>query len=117
MKEILLLKQQQEQLQKLEELEKRLKQSGPSSSTAATGAMSPSFSTSQIDTTVPSSWAQDRANKQNTPAQQSNKTQTAGQSNIPTQQKTTKPTCKYFPNCRFGQSCHFQHPPSTVDRR
>ena len=32
-------------------------------------------------------------------------------------QKGTKQPCKFFPNCRFGISCRFQHPPCKFGAR
>ena len=33
------------------------------------------------------------------------------------QQKPKKPPCKFFPKCRFGNNCHFQHPPCSSGSR
>ena len=70
LREIELLRQQQEQLQQLEE---RLKQTSSASSAASTASMSSSTNTSKAETTTYSSWSQDGHRSQGTPVQQSNK--------------------------------------------
>ena len=74
LREIELLRQQQEQLQQLQQLEKRLKQTSSASSAASTASMSSSTNTSKAETATYSSWSQDGHRSQGTPVQQSSKT-------------------------------------------
>ncbi|XP_078344222.1 uncharacterized protein LOC144629860 isoform X2 [Oculina patagonica] len=115
LKELQLLRQQQEQLQKLQQLENRKKQTSSVSSVTEKSESSFVTSASKTESVTSDSWSQYSHGNWATPGQDRNKTNTADQNTGSTErnlkQKGTKQACKFFPNCRFGTSCHFQHPP------